>query len=63
MDDPSSCEPVEKATRAKLRSVESKVAELQRLHAVLARLVGACEGRERTSECPVLAMLEEEASR
>ena len=63
VDDPSSCGPVEEATRAKLRSVDSKIRELQRLRSVLARLVRACEDREQTSECPVLAILDEEGVR
>lgn len=61
VDDPESCGAVKTATRAKLRSVESKVRELRRLGGVLARLVRACEENERTHECPVLEMLDEEA--
>lgn len=61
VDDPSSCGAVEHATRAKLRSVDGKIRELRRLRGVLARLVRACEEKEPTGECPVLAMLEEEA--
>lgn len=60
VENPSSCEAVEEATRAKLRSVDAKLRELRRLRSVLGRLVRACEDREETSECPVLAMLEEE---
>lgn len=61
VDDPASCGPVEKAARAKLCSIDGKIRELQRLRDVLAGLVRSCEDRETTSECPVLAMLEEEA--
>ena len=60
VDDPSSCGAVADATRAKLRSVDGKIRELRRLRGVLARLVRACEEKEPTGECPVLAMLEEE---
>jgi MerR family copper efflux transcriptional regulator len=63
VDDPSSCEAVEQATRAKLRSVDAKIRELRRLRGVLARLVRACEEKEATEQCPVLAMLEQERSR
>ena len=59
VEDPASCGAVEEVTRAKLRSVDAKIRELRRLRAVLARLVRACEDREETSECPMLAMLEE----
>ena len=61
IEDPSSCRVVEEATRAKLRSVEAKIRELERLRGVLTRLVGACEAKETTEECPVLGMLEEES--
>lgn len=57
--DPRSCDTVAEATRAKLTTVQSKIRELERLGSVLARLATACEQRERTSECPVLAMLDE----
>lgn len=60
VEDPSSCGVVEEATRAKLRSVDAKIRELERLRGVLARLVCACEAKEATEECPVLGMLEEE---
>ena len=63
VDNPASCDAVEQATRAKLRSVDAKLRELRRLRSVLGRLVRACEDREETSECPVLAMLEEEGVR
>lgn len=60
VDNPASCDAVDEATRAKLRSVDAKLRELRRLRSVLGRLVRACEDREETSACPVLAMLEEE---
>ena len=50
---------MELVTREKLRSVESKIRELERLRSSLQGLVKACEERERTGACPVLAMLEE----
>lgn len=56
---PESCVVVEAATRTKLASVQSKLRELERLKGVLQGLVRACEQRERTSECPVLALLDE----
>ena len=61
VDDTAACQAVESATRTKLASVESKIRELERLRAVLRRLVHSCEERERTAECPVLEMLEQEA--
>ena len=63
VEDPASCGVVEEASRAKLRSVDEKIRDLRRLRAVLAGLVRACEEKEATDECPVLAMLEEEGVR
>lgn len=60
VEHPSSCGVVEAATRAKLRSVDAKIRELERLRGILARLVRTCEAKEATEECPVLGMLEEE---
>lgn len=60
VEDPAACQAVESATRTKLVSVKSKIRELERLQTVLRRLVHSCEERERTAECPVLEILEEE---
>ena len=59
VQDSEACEGVEQATRAKQESVDAKIAELERLRAILARLVDSCRDRETTEPCPVLAMLEE----
>ena len=59
IEDSRSCAAVESATRSKLGQVESKMRDLERLRAVLGRLVRSCEERETTGECPVLAVLEE----
>jgi Hg(II)-responsive transcriptional regulator len=63
VEDPDACDAVERATRARLESVESKIAELERLQAVLTRLVRSCEERQTTEECPMLATLEERKAR
>lgn len=60
VDRPASCPAVEDATLAKLRSVEAKIGELERLRSALARLVQACRRRAMTEDCPALSMLEEE---
>lgn len=62
VEGPESCATVEDATQAKLRSVESKIRELERLRSALDRLVRSCRQREPTEECPVLAMLDGEAT-
>jgi len=58
VEDLDACRSVERATRARLASIESKIRELERLRVILGRLVRSCQEREKTSECPVLAMLE-----
>ena len=61
--DPRSCASVEARTRRKIDEVRGRIAELERLEAVLGRLADACAARARTSECPVLEMLSEEETR
>jgi len=39
--------------------VESRIAELERMRTVLAKLVTACEERRATEECPILDVLED----
>ena len=55
----STCGAVETRAREKLDRVKLKVRELERMKQVLERLVSACEAREPTEECPILAVLEE----
>jgi MerR family mercuric resistance operon transcriptional regulator len=57
--DPASCGAVEAAARSKLKGVEARMRELERLRVVLRGVVRSCRERERTSECPVLASVDE----
>lgn len=59
VEGPDSCTAVEEATSSKLRDVERKIRELERLRGVLARLARSCQAREATGECPVLEVLED----
>lgn len=59
VDEVAACGPVEAGARAKIRQVEEKMAELQRIRDALGRLVAACQAREPTSECPILEELED----
>jgi len=59
VDEVAACPAVEASARAKIRRVEGKMSELQRIRDALGRLVAACEAREATSECPILEELEE----
>jgi hypothetical protein len=45
--------------RAKIESIEARIAELERINQVLARLARACRGKGPTSECPILDMLDD----
>lgn len=60
VDEVAACGAVEAGARSKIRQVEEKMAELQRILDALGRLVAACEAREPTSECPILEALEED---
>ena len=62
VSDPSACQRVAEATVAKLNDIDGKLRDLERLRGVLAGLAQACQQRQRTTECPVLAMLEERDS-
>ena len=55
----SACAAVAARAREKLDRVERKVREVERMKQVLERLVFACEAREPTNDCPILAVLEE----
>ena len=57
VEDPAACPVVEARTRAKLEDVRRKMSGLQRMEAVLERLVSTCAAHEPTSECPVLETL------
>jgi MerR family transcriptional regulator, copper efflux regulator len=53
------CADVEARARDKIRLVEWKIGELERIRRSLESLVAACPTREPTSECPILEALEE----
>jgi len=53
------CGAVEREARGVVARVESRIAELERMRTVLAKLVTACEERRATEECPILDALED----
>jgi MerR family mercuric resistance operon transcriptional regulator len=57
----AACEAVESNAKEKIAMVESKIGELERMKAVLVELARACDVREPTSDCPILATLSEDA--
>ena len=60
VDEVAACGPVEAQAREKLEQVHRKIEELRRMETALHRLVEACEAREPTGACPILAELDHE---
>ena len=54
----AACTSVEAKARVKLTDVERRIRQLKRLREVLNELIGACERRQLTEECPILDALE-----
>ncbi len=59
VDEVAACHAVETRARAKLSTVEGKIADLRRIANALTRLVEKCEARQPTSDCPILEELED----
>ena len=58
--DGAACGPVERRARAKIATVERKIADLQRIRRTLSRLATACAARRPTAECPIVEALEDD---
>jgi MerR family mercuric resistance operon transcriptional regulator len=61
--DPSAaaaCDAVRKLAEEKMEDVRGKIVTLQRMEAVLLRLVGSCRNRAVTAPCPILEVLKQE---
>jgi MerR family transcriptional regulator, copper efflux regulator len=61
VDDPASCQRVEVTARGKVRVIQQRIRELERMRQTLEGLVRSCQSRQTTNECPVLATLTETA--
>lgn len=48
---------VKRSAQAKLLHIEQKIAALERMRAGLARLIEACPGHGRATDCPILQAL------
>ncbi len=55
----TSCAAVETKAKDRIAMVEKKIGELERMKTVLVELSRACDLREPTSDCPILASLSE----
>lgn len=49
---------VRRAASAKLADIESRIADLQRMHAALRRLIDQCHGTGALNGCPILEAIE-----
>ena len=52
---------VKRSAQAKLRDVETRIADLVRVRDGLATLIDACPGHGRSADCPILRALTEDA--
>lgn len=57
-----SCADVRKLAKQKLAELDTKLTELQRMRAALARLAESCTGKGPTSECPLLDAIDAEGA-
>lgn len=55
--DPASCTRVASRAREKLAETRHRIAELEKLERLLAKLVASCDAHEPSAECPVLSAL------
>lgn len=58
----TTCDAVRKLAEEKVNGVRDKIRTLQRMETVLAQLVCDCRNRAVTSDCPILATIEQGAS-
>jgi MerR family copper efflux transcriptional regulator len=59
----ATCADVRRQAAAKLADVEAKIRDLERIRDALASLTASCRGQGPTSDCPILAALEDENKR
>ncbi len=59
LEDGASCRAASEKAQRKLADVRARLADLQRLEAVLAELVGRCESSRGKVHCPLIAALQE----
>lgn len=58
VDPETTCVDVRRRAEAKLVDIEEKIRTLQGMKKALAKLVGQCQGRGPTGECPILEALD-----
>jgi Hg(II)-responsive transcriptional regulator len=58
VDSIDACDRVRVRTQAKIADIDNKIRSLRQMKAALTRLVGACQRRGKTNDCPILDSLE-----
>src|ERR1700758_3356695 len=58
LEDGTHCEEASSLAEHKLRDIQDKLADLQRMEAVLTQLVCACHSRRGNVSCPLIASLQ-----
>lgn len=58
VDSRGGCASVKEKAQKKIDDMEQRIEILTAMRARLSRLIGSCEAREPTSECPILEVLE-----
>lgn len=56
----NTCDHVRAEAKVKLKQIETKIAELERLQNALKRLIRTCDDNKENSLCPLLDALEQE---
>lgn len=62
MDPMTTCTDVRRRAQEKVADVGRRIAALEQIRSTLERLVRACRGKGPKEECPILAVLDREAS-
>lgn len=58
-DPQSTCAQVKQRAQNKIRHIDEKIAELQRMKNALSRLAASCSGEGPVGECPIIEAFEE----
>jgi MerR family mercuric resistance operon transcriptional regulator len=59
-DPHTTCNDIKKRAETKIKDVEAKIEDLQKIETALARVVASCNGYGPTSDCPILEALDNE---
>lgn len=58
----TTCADIRQQARRKIRTVDNKIRDLQRIKRALSKLAIACQGAGPTNECPILESLDGDSS-